>query len=224
MPTEVGHSLDMPARVRLVLLTVIIALALAACSGSGSDGPGGATAATGASSTGSTGVTAATGGTAATGPSGTGGSGSTTGASGTSGAVAPPTDLEDGRHFGYVRRVDPATSTIRFDLAYFYSGDEANRIAAERGDETPVPNDYYIVNDNPRLRRLALAPDVDIEVFDWNRCCDETVQVDVTTFTQALAAGADGIETDGHLIRGGSQYWITLNDGVVTKIEEQFLP
>jgi hypothetical protein len=214
----------MPARVHLALLTVITTLALAACGGSGSDDPGGATAATGASSTGSTGVTAATGASAATGPSSTGGSGSTTGASGTSGAVVPPTDLEDGRHFGYVRRVNPATSTLRFDLASFYSGDEANRIAAERGDETPVPNDYYIVNDNPRLRRLALAADADIEVFDWNRCCDETVQVDMATFSQALSAGADGIETDGQLIRGASQYWITLNDGVITKIEEQFLP
>ena len=224
MPTEVGHSLGMPARVRLVLLTVIIALALAACSGSGSDGPGGATAATGASSTGSTGVTAATGGTAATGPSGTGGSGSTTGASGTSGAVAPPTDLEDGRHFCYVRRVDPATSTIRFDLAYFYSGDEANRIAAERGDETPVPNDYYIVNDNPLLRVVTLAKDVVVygSLGLNSYTGDSTVDPKKHTVTQLLGylGTSDGKHAAWKLVYGGGGS----SGGVVTRIDEQYFP
>jgi hypothetical protein len=46
----------------------------------------------------------------------------------------------------------------------------------------------------------------------------------VATFRQALAAGADGVTVNGQLIRGGSQYWLTLEGGVVAKIEEQFLP
>ena len=51
---------------------------------------------------------------------------------------------------------------MTFDLAYFLTGDAANQAAAEHGDETPVPNDYYIVNDNPSLRTHARLPTVSI--------------------------------------------------------------
>jgi hypothetical protein len=212
------------ARGRLVLVFVAALCLLPACSSSSPEPSGGSSAAGPTALTGSTGATPATGATStgATGPA-TGPASGPTGPTETGTSSPTATDLEDGRYFGYVKDLDPA-GTLRFDLAYFYSGDEANRIAAERGDETPVPNDYYIVNDNPRLRRLALAPDAEISVFDWNHCCDERVQVDMATFAQVLDSGVDGIENDGALLRGGSQYWITLRDGVVTKIEEQFLP
>ena len=39
-----------------------------------------------------------------------------------------------------------------FDLACFYTGEEANEQAAQRGDEVPVPNDVYIVNDNTTIQ------------------------------------------------------------------------
>jgi hypothetical protein len=200
-------------RARALVIGAVLAGTLTACAGSSNDaGTTGATPATGPSA-----ATGATGGSAAT--------GSTTGASGSTGTTGsiPPTDLADGRYFGYIRVLHP-DGVIRFDLAYFLTGEDANQAAAEHGDETPPPNDYYIVNDNPRLRTLALAPEAEIEVFDWNHCCDAPVRVDVATFRQALAAGADGVTVNGQLIRGGSQYWLTLEGGVVTKIEEQFLP
>src|SRR5262245_24781055 len=70
-------------------------------------------------------------------------------------------ELPDGRYF--VQLTDQGGEDgpllIRYDLAYFYTDDEANRIAASRGDETPVPNGVYIVNDNPKLRFAPLAED-----------------------------------------------------------------
>jgi hypothetical protein len=62
--------------------------------------------------------------------------------------------LEDGRHFGFIRSVDLGTSTktISFDLAYRLDGEEANQAAAERGYPTPVDYDYFVVNDNAKLR------------------------------------------------------------------------
>ena len=47
--------------------------------------------------------------------------------------------LEDGRHFGYVRSVDPNTGTIEFDLAYFLSGKDANDAYQAAGGTGPVP-------------------------------------------------------------------------------------
>jgi hypothetical protein len=132
--------------------------------------------------------------------------------------------LEDGRHFGYVRSVDPDAGTIEFDLAYFLSGEEANQAYQEAtGDTGPVPNDHFVVNDNPMLRTLTLAPDVRLRLLDWNRCCETFFDGDLSLFAQAIEQRGD--VTDGDLIyRGLSQWWVTVKDGVVTQIEEQYSP
>jgi hypothetical protein len=85
----------------------------------------------------------------------------------------PPAPLGDRRHFGYVRSVDADARTIEFDLAYWLSGEEANQAYQEAtGDTGPVPNDHFVVNDNPLLRTFSLASDVRLRLLDWNNCCD----------------------------------------------------
>jgi hypothetical protein len=137
---------------------------------------------------------------------------------------SPRADLEDGRHFGYVRSVDVDGGAIEFDLAYFLSGEDANQAYQEAtGDSGPVPNDHFVVNDNPMLRTLALAPDVRLRLLDWNNCCDTFFDGDLAFFAEAIAEQAD--VTEGELIyRGQSQWWITVENGVVTEIEEQYSP
>ena len=140
----------------------------------------------------------------------------------TASTPSPSAELEDGRHFGYIGSIDLPSGSLVFDLAYFLTGDEANEAATERGDEVPVPNDYYIVNDNPRLRTLILAPDAAIRVIDWgNNCCDP-VEGDIVPFAEAF-------ETKRHawdaMYQGAeSPYWVTVDGGVVVGIEEQYLP
>jgi hypothetical protein len=139
-------------------------------------------------------------------------------------APFPGAPLEDGRHFGYVRSVDPDARTIEFDLAYFLSGEEADHAYQEAtGDTGPVPNDHFVVNDNPKLRTLGLAPDVHVRLLDWNHCCETFFDGDLALFAQAIQEQGD--VTDGDLIyRGQSQWWITVQNGVVTEIEEQYSP
>jgi hypothetical protein len=135
----------------------------------------------------------------------------------------PEASLEEGRHFGYVRGVDVDAGTIEFDLAYFLSGQEANAAYHAAGGTGPVPNDHFVVNDNPRLRTLMLAPDLRLRLLDWNHCCETFFDGDLSLFAQAIEQQAD--VTDGELIyRGQSSWWITLQNGVVTKIEEQYSP
>ena len=134
---------------------------------------------------------------------------------------SPTPELDDGRHFGYIRSIDTASQTMVFDLAYFLTGDEANEAAEEHGDEVPVPNDYYIVNDNPKLRTLAVAPDVEIWVIDWGNCCDP-VKGEVQPFVDAF--GTKQHAWDAMYQGAESQYWVTVDDGVVVEIEEQYLP
>jgi hypothetical protein len=144
------------------------------------------------------------------------------------GAVSSPspvdTALEDGRHFGYVRSVDPEAGTIECDLAHFLTGKEADQAYQEAtGDTGHVPNDHFVVNDNPLLRTLPLAPDVRLRLLDWNHCCETFFDGDVSLFAQAIEQQAD--VTDGDLIyRGQSQWWVTVQNGVVTEIEEQYSP
>jgi hypothetical protein len=148
-------------------------------------------------------------------------------ATGSAGGSAPsPTEtaLENGRHFGYVRSVDPAAGTMEFDLAYYLSGEEADRAYQEAtGDTGHVPNDHFVVNDNPLLRTLTLAPDVHLRLLDWNHCCETFFDGDLSLFAQAIEQQAD--VTGGDLIyRGLSQWWITVENGLVTQIEEQYSP
>ena len=125
--------------------------------------------------------------------------------------------LEDGRHFGYVRSVDPGAGTIEFDLAYYLSGKEADQAYQEAtGDTGHVPNDHFVVNDNPLLRTLTLAPDARLRLLDWNHCCETFFDGDLSLFAQAIEQQSD--VADGDLIyRGQSQWWVTVENGVVTR-------
>jgi hypothetical protein len=131
--------------------------------------------------------------------------------------------LEDGRHFGFIRSVDLRTSpeTISFDLAYRLDGEEANQAAAERGYETPVANDYFIVNDNPKLRTVPLSVDAEILLVDWNRCCDDFVTVDPESFQASFGHPKySSLHPQGEF----TQYWVNVAGGIVVKIEEQYRP
>jgi hypothetical protein len=129
--------------------------------------------------------------------------------------------LEDGRHFGFVRSVDVTSGTIGVDVAEWLTGNEAVAAATERGDE--VTDDYYIVNDDTTSLTLPIAPDVELVLLDWNRCCAETFHGDLATFATAVSEQRD--VTDGDLVyRGTSSWWVTVRDGLVVRIEEQFRP
>ena len=134
-------------------------------------------------------------------------------------------DLEDGRHFGYVRAVDVETRTITFDLAIWLSGEEANRAYEEAtGDPSGAPNDHFTVNDNPRLRTLALTPDARVRLLDWNDCCGTFFDADLDVWAEVIAR-EDFVEDGGHRYSSNAaQVWITVKDGVVTLVEEQYTP
>jgi len=134
------------------------------------------------------------------------------GASQASASAAP--ELQDGRQFGLITSVDLRTSpgTIVFDPASQLTGEEANRAAAAHGDEVPVPNDVYKVNDDATLHTLALSPAAEIRLIDWNDCCD-AVKTALGGF-KASFRGSDGYWG----------FWVTLEQGVVVKVEEQYHP
>jgi hypothetical protein len=137
----------------------------------------------------------------------------------------PPTPeaaIEDGRHFTFLSAFDTGDpTTITFDLAYFYTGEEAAEVAAERGDEAPPPNDYYIINDNTRLRTMPVANDAALHIVDWEHCCDDFQIGSLEDMASAMASGDDPY---GGTYRYTSPFWLTVEDGRIVLIEEQYLP
>lgn len=134
----------------------------------------------------------------------------------------PTPQLEDGKHFGYIRSVGLSTqpATMVFDLAYFLTGEDAVQAAKEHGDEYPPPNDYYIVNDNPKLRTLPLAPEVKIRLIDWGDCCETFFTADPEAFAGAFTTP----DPTGQYQGPNSTYWIWVQGGGIVKIQEQYLP
>ena len=144
------------------------------------------------------------------------------GNAGCSGATAPET-LADGTYFGFFESID-VEGRAQFDLACFYTGEEANQQAAARGDEVPVPNDVYIVNDNPATRDVPVDPSAELLLIDWNACCETSPGATLEAFASALGH-KDFVEIDGCRYAGSlSPYWVTIADGQIVGIEEQFLP
>jgi Tat protein translocase TatB subunit len=99
--------------------------------------------------------------------------------------------------------------------------EEANQAAAERGYPTPVDNDYFVVNDNPKLRTVPLSPDAEILLVDWNWCCEDFVTVDPQGFQASFGHPEySSLHPQGEY----SQYWVRVAGGIVVKIEEQYRP
>jgi hypothetical protein len=147
------------------------------------------------------------------------------GATATTAAPAPtvsaptpsePVVLADGRHPVYLKTVDPDRQAITFDLIQFFTGDAATKAAAEDGEESPPPNDYYIRNVNPRLRTLPVAADAPITVNVLAAQSTGSATKDVVVTLAKLASYFPN--------SGTPPFWITVEQGQVTKIAQQYLP
>jgi hypothetical protein len=138
----------------------------------------------------------------------------TTAAAPTTGQQAEPAQLADGRHPVIVKRVSVGGRTVAFDLIEWLEGDAAAKAAAEDGQESPPPNDYYIRNVNPRLRILPVASGAPITLTrqtagQGGGNAAGPVPADLAT------VAASGI---GHI------FWATVQGAQIQALEEQYVP
>lgn len=112
-----------------------------------------------------------------------------------------------------------STPRLTVDYAEFLMGDDAIAAATAHGAESPPPNGYFIVNDNTKLRDLPADPKQTVKVVSkadgmvsggyempFGEWYDVLVGMSATNFVK-----------DG-------PYWITVKDGTIIAIEEQFVP
>jgi hypothetical protein len=137
----------------------------------------------------------------------------TTGAPG-AGHQGEPAQLADGKHPVIVKQVNVDGRTVTFDLIQWFEGDAAAKAAAEDGQESPPPNDYYTRNVNPRLRTLPITSGARITltrltVGQGGGNAAGPVPADLAT------VAASGV---GHI------FWATVGGGQIQALEEQYVP
>jgi hypothetical protein len=91
-----------------------------------------------------------------------------------------------------------------------------------------VPNDYYIVNENPQLRELAMDPASPIVL---NACfvdgeCVTQVRVTIDQWMALLEGDTPDGLGDGFQWYGQAAlpYWLIVDGETIIGIEEQYLP
>jgi hypothetical protein len=128
-----------------------------------------------------------------------------------------PVVLPDGRHPVRLTSVDPDQHRITFDLIQFYWGEDTTREAAKDHQESPPPNDYYIRNINPRLRTLPVTPEAAITTNTLTAGYTGSVTKDIRLPLWRLAIVIQATHNS-------PPFWITVRDGQVVRIAEQYLP
>ena len=144
----------------------------------------------------------------------------------TSTQPAPTPGPSPAEQFGYIRSVSTAgpAATLAFDEAEFLTGDAAQKAAEQDGVVPPgetVPNDYYIRNRDQTTQTLRIANDAKITA---KRCplCRHGRDGQLDSF---LASFMKGRQTFADPYRGKySLYWLTIKDGEVAAIDEQYVP
>ncbi|NNC91417.1 MAG: hypothetical protein HKN80_02870 [Acidimicrobiia bacterium] len=150
-------------------------------------------------------------------------------------------EAETDIHFGTVTDVSAGGSgfELTIDYARFLGGLEADLAAQAAGDIQPgegAPNDYFILNENPRLRTFPLAADIyplligyretlepiSVSPSDWIELLAEAERCEEADWPEDCA----GLSNEGWSWYGSGQlpYWIQLDDGIVVRVEEQYLP
>lgn len=119
--------------------------------------------------------------------------------------------------------VDVPDRSVSFDVIQLLVGDAANE-AYHRDfpeDTLGVPNDVYSVNESPRVRTAPVAPDVVVRLVRLRE--DGNANLDAGTFEELPAYLAE-YQVPEEPWLSGNPFWLTLRDGAVTDICEQYVP
>ncbi len=130
--------------------------------------------------------------------------------------------LEDGRHATYLTAIDVDGHTLTVDVIQFLTGKPAVDAYQRDHPDDPdgPPNDYYIVNANPRLRTLAVAADVEVRLVRLHEGKGPDLE---PGRWQELPSYLANYRTDDRRL-SNNPFWITVAAGRIIAIEEQYIP
>jgi hypothetical protein len=107
---------------------------------------------------------------------------------------------------------------LSIDFVQFLTGTEAADAAEAHGDEVPA-NDFYVVNDNPKVREYPMQAGLTVRVTT-----NANGTVDPAGHYMSLADWASAVNGSGGDAYQSGTYILTITNGVVTAIEQLYLP
>ena len=135
------------------------------------------------------------------------------------GPATKATTATPGSDFGFIHSwtAKAGTFSLRFDRAVLLTGKAADAASAAHGGESPAPNDYYIQNDNPRLREVVVG--------------DQARVIGSQQLTGSPGPNPSSLKALLSFVRNGgprlaaTPFHLTYDDnGIVTQVREQYLP
>jgi hypothetical protein len=116
---------------------------------------------------------------------------------------------------------DGGASTVTLDYVQFLTGAAADKAAKAHG--TTVENDYYIVNDNKKLRVFPVASDVAIVMHPGNGP-QYSRDFTLAEFKSLVSSGE--ATYDGQLFGWDNEatYYVDVKNGKVVRIENLWTP
>jgi hypothetical protein len=111
------------------------------------------------------------------------------------------------------------------DCIQWYEGADADRVFKEREPDSGLPgtpDGYYIVNDNPKLRTIAVKDDAEVLMQVYNR----TGKIDETNvvWNEAITLSKwSQIYSEDKLL-AEYPYHLTIKNGEIVKIIQQYIP
>ncbi len=125
-------------------------------------------------------------------------------------------DLADGRHPAYVTELNVAERKSTIDVIQILSGQEAtDAFKRDNPDEDDLPNDFYVVNANKKLRTGTITPEATVKLVKLAQ--DSNADLNDATLEEMDAY----LKTVDRLTVA---FWFTVAGGRITAIEEQYLP
>ena len=95
--------------------------------------------------------------------------------------------------------------------------------AAEDGAESPPPNDYYIRNLDPTVLVWPVDPEVEVTSVWYHYDATQELASRPITYEELVEALTGEVD-DSLLAMRFDPWWVTIDDGVVTAIDEQYVP
>lgn len=139
---------------------------------------------------------------------------------------------KNGKQIGYIKTVyynpNGGNSSLTIDYIQWISPCVAN------SQTSYCMNGFDIVNDNPLLRTFPISNNVVIKMqtyshdpttgnFNWNQIVSLSQFTDIIDGTESKD-NSNNPYSYGSTTKRGIPFWITLNNGVITEITEQYIP
>lgn len=129
----------------------------------------------------------------------------------------------DGQYVVFISDVGDGSS-LEVDLAVWFSGAAANTAAMQDGDtDIPVANDYYLRNADPATMSVPVDEAVDVTSVWYDYDTDPDLENDPITYRQFL----DAFQRDEEGTRDNMRtdpWWVTVEDGRIVALDEQYVP